>query len=383
MSTKTNYLSITRIICISLFFSFNFINRDISNVFLLATLLLCIIDYRELINIIKDNQKIIYPIIIFISWISITATYHKSPIHELDNYTRLLLLIPLLMINIDRKYFQKLIYISALAAIGHAIFYGYIEERYIGTSSNQITYAYLIITLLILVINNTSTYRESPKAFIFSLCIIAGLTWVWTLTGSRGPLITLFLCLLIIFYYKKSFLLPVIVITLTASLISINHDFYQRFDTLYNSILQKNIDKKDLSYIERKAYLSYGFRSIKTSPIFGIGPDNIESKMAEYFKNNSINISSKDHLHNDYVDISAKFGLPALIFLLLIYFSIYKNIIGNDQSVSILLLVVLLSSHLTQSQFAHHQIISFLISIIFVTLNTRKRDLKSKKIKNS
>ncbi len=107
MSTKTNYLSITRIICISLFFSFNFINRDISNVFLLATLLLCIIDYRELINIIKDNQKIIYPIIIFISWISITATYHKSSIHELDNYTRLLLLIPLLMINIDRKYFQN------------------------------------------------------------------------------------------------------------------------------------------------------------------------------------------------------------------------------------------------------------------------------------
>ncbi len=117
--------------------------------------------------------------------------------------------------------------------------------------------------------------------------------------------------------------------------------------------------------MREKRILSYGFRSIKTSPIFGIGPDNLESKMAEYFKNNSINISSKDHLHNDYIDISAKFGLPALIFLLLIYFSIYKNIIGNDQSVSILLLVVLLSSHLTQSQFAHHQIISFLISIIF------------------
>ena len=80
------------------------------------------------------------------------AFYHKSPIHELDNYTRLLLLIPLLMINIERKYFKILIYVSALAAIGHGILYGDVEERYIGTSSSQITYAYLIITLLVLII---------------------------------------------------------------------------------------------------------------------------------------------------------------------------------------------------------------------------------------
>ena len=76
------------------------------------------------------------------------------------------------MINIERKYFQILIYVSAIAAMGNAMIYGDIEERYIGTSSSQITYAYLIITLLILIINYTSTYRESPKNFILSLLII-------------------------------------------------------------------------------------------------------------------------------------------------------------------------------------------------------------------
>ena len=203
MSTKTSYISIARVACISIFFSFSFIDRSISNIFLLATLLLCLIDYSHLLNTFKQNKKIIFPIVLFSSWIILVGFYHDSPIHELDNYTRLLLLIPLLMIDIDRKYFQLLIYVSAVAAITHGIFYGYEEERYMGTSSSQITYAYLIITLLILIINNTSIFKKNPKNFIFSLFLIIGLIWVWTLTGTRGPLISLILCLPLIFYYKN------------------------------------------------------------------------------------------------------------------------------------------------------------------------------------
>jgi len=378
MPAKTSYLSIIRIICISLFFSFNFIDRGVSNIFLLATLLFCVIDYRHLIDKVKENKEIVYHIILFFSWILLIAFYHNSPIHELDNYTRLLLLIPLLMINIERKYFQILIYVSAIAAMGNAMIYGDIEERYIGTSSSQITYAYLIITLLILIINYTSTYRESPKNFILSLLMITGLIWVWTLTGTKGPLITLLLCLPVIFYYKKMILLPVIVLALTSSLIYVNNDFYQRFDALYDSILQTSVGNEDLSYLERKAYLRYGVHMIRNSPFLGIGPGNVENKMADYFKDKSIDIVAQDHLHNDYIDMSAKFGLPSLIFLILIYFSLYKKIIVNSQSTSILLLIILISSQLTQSQFAHHQIISFLISMIFVTLNTRNYDVKSK-----
>jgi O-antigen ligase len=262
--------------------------------------------------------------------------------------------------------------------MGNAMIYGDIEERYIGTSSSQITYAYLIITLLILIINYTSTYRESPKNFILSLLMITGLIWVWTLTGTKGPLITLLLCLPVIFYYKKMILLPVIVLALTSSLIYVNNDFYQRFDALYDSILQTSVGNEDLSYLERKAYLRYGVHMIRNSPFLGIGPGNVENKMADYFKDKSIDIVAQDHLHNDYIDMSAKFGLPSLIFLILIYFSLYKKIIVNSQSTSILLLIILISSQLTQSQFAHHQIISFLISMIFVTLNTRNYDVKSK-----
>ncbi len=374
MSTKTSYISIARVACISIFFSFSFIDRSISNIFLLATLLLCLIDYRHLINTLKQNKKIIYPIILFCSWIILVGFYHDSPIHELDNYTRLLLLIPLLMIDIDRKYFQILINVSAVAAITHGIFYGYEEERYMGTSSSQITYAYLIITLLILTINNTSILKKNPKNFIFSLFLITGLIWVWTLTGTRGPLISLILCLPLIFYYKKSLLLPILVILLTTSFMYVNNNIYKRFDALYNTITESSKENEDLSYLERKAYLNYGINTIQSSPFIGIGPNKLEGRMAMYFKDNSINITSQDHLHNDYIDISAKFGLPALIFLLLVYFSIYKNALRYNKFIGILLLVILISSQLTQSQFAHHQSISFLISMIFVSINTRSDD---------
>ena len=57
MPTKTSYLPIIRLIFISLFFSFNFIDREISNVFLIATLLFCVIDYRDLVNKIRENKN--------------------------------------------------------------------------------------------------------------------------------------------------------------------------------------------------------------------------------------------------------------------------------------------------------------------------------------
>ena len=90
MPTKTSYLPIIRLIFISLFFSFNFIDREISNVFLIATLLFCVIDYRDLVNKIRENKKIIYPIVLFFMD-SNGSILSQESIHELDNYTRLLL----------------------------------------------------------------------------------------------------------------------------------------------------------------------------------------------------------------------------------------------------------------------------------------------------
>ena len=89
----------------SLFFIFNFIDRDISNIFLLISLSLCLIDYRNLYMTIFNNIKLVLAILAFSVYISASAYYHNTPISELDNYFRFILLLPLMLITFKKEEF--------------------------------------------------------------------------------------------------------------------------------------------------------------------------------------------------------------------------------------------------------------------------------------
>ena len=89
-----------QLVLISAYYVFNFIDRSISNIFLLLALVLCLIDYKRLYENIKEQGSLVTAIILFSFWITSIGIYHQSPMHELDNYYRFLLLIPLLMITI-------------------------------------------------------------------------------------------------------------------------------------------------------------------------------------------------------------------------------------------------------------------------------------------
>lgn len=103
--------------------------------------------------------------------------------------------------------------------------------------------------------------------------------------------------------------------------------------------------------------------------MLGIGPHHLEREILNHTKKYNINIEARDHLHNDFLDISVKFGVPALILLLLIYFVLYKSSDKDNRVMMNLILIMLMSSQLTQSQFAHHQAITFFIVLLF--LNAR------------
>ena len=110
--------------------------------------------------------------------------------------------------------------------------------------------------------------------------------------------------------------------------------------------------------------------------MFGIGPHHIVKEMSSYTERNGINIKARDHLHNEFLDISVKFGIPALILLLLIYFVLYKSSDKDNQVMMNLILIMLISSQLTQSQFAHHQAITFFIVLSYLITNSKKQTLK-------
>ena len=82
---------------------FNFINRDMSNFFLIAVLILCIVDYENLIGNLRNNKDIVLVVVAFSLWVSIVGYFHSTPLHEMDNYYRFLMLLPLLSINFRKR----------------------------------------------------------------------------------------------------------------------------------------------------------------------------------------------------------------------------------------------------------------------------------------
>ena len=111
-------------------------------------------------------------------------------------------------------------------------------------------------------------------------------------------------------------------------------------------------------------------------PLLGIGPQNVVSTMRKNFKDIPKNAQIRDHLHNEYLDISVKFGIPSLIFLILIYIILYNRISKTDRTIAAIIFISLLSSQITQSQFAHHQAISFFVVLIYLLIQKNKLDMK-------
>ena len=136
---------------LALYILFNFFDRHISNIFLLLCLLLCLIDYKSILTKLARNKHLIISVVIFTVYITIIAFFHQSPVHELDNYYRFLLLLPILSIGVNYKTIGTVIKISTLFALAHFILI-YCHDsslRYSGTSSSAITYANLCALMFI------------------------------------------------------------------------------------------------------------------------------------------------------------------------------------------------------------------------------------------
>jgi len=367
------------LISISTYYVFNFIDRGISNIFLLLTLFLCLIDYKRLYENIREHRVLVIPIILLSVWVTLVAIYHQSPLHELDNYYRFLLLIPLLIIAIKDYQLIFMLNICAVGALGH-LFYTYLGDdigRYQGTSSNAITYANLCALLSIMCI-----YYFFIKKHHTIYLLLSGLAFlsILVITQTRGPLIGIAISFIYLIFLTRSKLLFTLISFVFITLVFIPNPLTDRIKIIKQVTVESNIDPNNTQLIresrsinERVFYLQYGLERFKNHFMFGIGPHHLEKEMLDYTEKNNINIQARDHLHNDFLDISIKFGLPALIVLLLIYFVLYKSSDKDNRVIMNLLLIMLLSSQLTQSQFAHHQAITFFIVLAFLMTNSKTK----------
>lgn len=367
-----------QLISISTYYVFNFIDRGISNIFLLLTLLLCLIDYKKLYMIIKEQQSLVIAVTLFSVWVTFIGIYYESPLHELDNYYRFLLLIPLLIIAIKDYQLIFVLNICAVGALGH-LFYTYLGDdigRYQGTSSNAITYANLCALLSIMCIYYFFIKKHHSIYLLLSSLVFL---YILVVTQTRGPFIGIIISFIYLIFLTRSRLLVTFISIIFISLIFVPNPLIDRIKVISQINLELQNDTANfkpihgsISINERVFYLKYGLDKIKHQLVFGIGPHHLEKEMLDYTKRNNINIEARDHLHNEFLDISVKFGIPALILLFLIYFVLYKSSDKDNRVIMNLLLIMLLSSQLTQSQFAHHQAITFFIVLAYFIIKSNK-----------
>jgi len=111
---------------------FNFIDRDISYVFLLLGLFLCLYSlFVKQISLTIVNKKLLYINVFFLIHIFALTLYHNNPISTIDNYSRLIILFPILVYlseyKISKKFFEYILLISTAAMF---IIYLYYKFRF-------------------------------------------------------------------------------------------------------------------------------------------------------------------------------------------------------------------------------------------------------------
>ena len=378
---ELNLLKNITLVSFSLYFIFNFYDRSISNIFLLATLLLCVINYKNLLSTIESNIKLVFTIIVFSVYISILGFQHDSSMSDLDNYYRFLLLLPLLLISLSEARIIGLIFICAIVGITHAYtydaFYGihlYPDNvyRYAGTSSSALTYSIMCSTLLMVCLYYIFYKTNKSYHLIISAVIFLVL---FMITETRGPLIGMVIASIYLSYAIKNkegttanYKIPLVVLSIfLISIMTIPNPVGERLKRTADINLADPEQIESSSLRERTYYLIYAIKELKDNYIQGIGPQNVIIKMSQSLEQQDIkNIAPRDHVHNEFLDIALKFGLLSLILLFFVYFLITKTKNEEDRVLLNVLMIMLISSQLTQSQFAHHQAITFFIALFYL-----------------
>lgn len=381
-----NALQLTSFI---LYFVFNFIARDIGNIFLLLTLILCLMNYQRLYKVIMINAKLVASIVIFTIYISFMAYYHSSPLNELDNYFRLLLLLPLLLVSLSERVIIRLLLICAVVGIIHWLFnHVFVEDeirRYAGTSSSIITFANMCATLSMLSLYYAIYKTEKSYLLILSAIVYM---FLYTETETRGPIIGI---ILVITYFvfiaikkyknRKYYILPLLMLSMiSVAVMTIHHPLTERIKSISKINFMDPMKNHDMSLGERIFYIKYSIEEVYENPITGVGPQNIKSRMSQKIKNQELTkITPRDHVHNEFLDIILKFGFISLILLFYIYSFIVNKKNSENHVLINVLMIMLISSQLTQSQFAHHQAITFFLGLLYALQPKTSSQLKVEK----
>ncbi|MBI2821288.1 MAG: O-antigen ligase family protein [Acidobacteria bacterium] len=125
------------------------------------------------------------------------------------------------------------------------------------------------------------------------------------LSQTRSALLGLLAgVLVLVWLINRRWILPLAVLALAVYLL-LPGDFQER--------LQASVDLSDSTTRIRLELLTTGWHMIQAHPFFGVGPRMVPIEFAHYRTTNEFPSWIYQHLHNNFVQIGAELGLPALL----------------------------------------------------------------------
>lgn len=311
--------------------------------------------------------------------------------------------------SLDKLEREKLIFVLIIALTSVeliSIYYPYLFDiiqngepafqslRYRGIAGNINVMSYSLIFKLPFLIYYIFI-RDKNRYLLYILIILLAYA-LFSILETRSAILTLVLITIILsifFYYVqksknilkifRNILLPIslglFISFLTQSNFTSKTNIQDRMGTLLEV-------EQDQSINERLRYYKAAFQSFKSNPILGVGVGNWEIESLRYERINMDDYTVPYHAHNDYLEILAESGIPAVVLyfgtlfviMLLTIKKILFNKIKKERDLFYIVILCSTSVYLIDSMFNFPQarIMSQMNLIFLLCISTFFIDLK-------
>jgi len=171
--------------------------------------------------------------------------------------------------------------------------------------------------------------EHSFKVKLLAMFFMLSATINLTLIGGRSGYLSYVVLLITIIFikFKKKAFFPLVGIITFISIISLSaynysHIFNERINYSINSA--KDFSDFNTSMGTRIALWKYSIQSVKNDYIFGLGTGDQMDEMIALIPKEQEMLTNFHHVHSQYIEVLAQFGIIGLLIFLNIFYQIFK-----------------------------------------------------------
>ncbi|WP_457747147.1 O-antigen ligase family protein [Sulfurimonas sp.] len=194
---------------------------------------------------------------------------------------------------------------------------------------NHIHYG-VALSFVVLLLGQKVFYSKSSLLLkIFMIMFIMSATANIFVTGGRtGYSSFIFLMVVLCFFYLKKYAIGIVVfVVLVFSLAYMNSTiFKKKIAQTQESLLHLTKEDPDFntSLGARIGIIYYGYQSIKSNPLFGVGTGGAMTAIKNITPEKWTEIHRQPHAHNQFLSIFISLGIVGLLIFLNIYYQIFR-----------------------------------------------------------